>query len=108
MDAFAPTADEYVPFAQLTGLDMLVELQYVPAGHAVDDFKPSEPQNSPAGQPKQRLTLIAPVVGWNVPAAHSVGAVVAGLGQYAPSVQFRQSPSAAALVAGMNVPTGHA
>ena len=64
MDAFAPTADEYVPFAQLTGLDMLVELQYVPAGHAVDDFKPSEPQNSPEGQPRQRLALIAPVVGW--------------------------------------------
>ena len=65
MDAFAPTADEYVPFAQLMGLDMLVELQYVPAGHAVDDLKPSAPQNAPAGQPRQlRLELIAPVVGW--------------------------------------------
>jgi hypothetical protein len=46
------------------GLDMLVELQYVPAGHAVDDLKPSAPQNAPAGQSRQWLALIAPVVGW--------------------------------------------
>ena len=97
-----------MPFGQGVGLVILVELQYVPAGHAVDAFKPSAPQNAPAGQSTQLLLLAAPVVGRYVPAAHSVGAVVAGLGQYAPAVQFRQSPSAAALVAGMNVPTGHA
>jgi len=85
----------------------LVELQYAPAGHAVDALKPSAPQNAPAGQSRQRLTLIAPVFGWNVPAAHSVGAVVAGLGQYAPSVQFRHIPMDGAPVAGMNVPAGH-
>ena len=87
----APTADDQVPDEQ-----------------EVDSFKPSAPQNAPAGQSTQLLLLTAPAVGWNLPAAHSVGAVVAGLGQYAPAVQFWQSPSAAALVAGMNVPTGHA
>ena len=97
-----------MPLAQRVGLFILVELQYVPAGHAVDAFKPSPPQYWPAGQSLQPLMLTAPVVARYVPAAHSVGAVVAGLGQYAPAVQFRQSPSAAALVAGMNVPTGHA
>jgi hypothetical protein len=64
VEEVAPTADEYVPIAQLMGLDMLVELQYVAAGHKVEDFKPSAPQNSPAGQPKQLLRFIAPVVGW--------------------------------------------
>ena len=97
-----------MPFGQGVGLVILVELQYVPAGHAVDAFKPSAPQYWPAGQFVQPLMFTAPVVARYVPAAHSVGAVVAGLGQYAPSVQLRQSPSAVALVAGMNVPTGHA
>ena len=87
---------------------MLVELQYVPAGHAVDDFKPSAPQKAPAGQSRQLLLLTARAVGWNVPAAHSVGAVVAGLGQYAPTEQFRHIPMDGAPVAGMNVPAGHA
>ena len=97
-----------MPFGQGVGLVILVELQYVPAGHAVDAFKPSAPQYWPAGQSTQLLLLAAPVDGRSVPATPSAGAVVARLGQYAPAVQFWQSPSAAALVAGMNVPTGHA
>ena len=44
MNAFAPNAEEYVPFVQRVGLVILVELQYVPAGHTVDAFKPSAPQ----------------------------------------------------------------
>ena len=44
MDKIARTAEEYVPFGQGVGLVILVELQYVPAGHAVDAFKPSAPQ----------------------------------------------------------------
>ncbi len=84
----------------------MVELQYVPAGHSVGDFKPSAPQNQPAGQSKQLLLLTPPVAGRYEPAAHDVGLVVAGLGQYAPAVQFRQSPSARAAVAGMKVPAG--
>ena len=44
MDKIARTAEEYVPFVQRVGLVILVELQYVPAGHTVDAFKPSAPQ----------------------------------------------------------------
>ena len=80
----------------------------MPAGHAVYDFKPSAPQNAPAGHATQLLLLTAPSVGRNVPAEHSVGAVVAGLGQYAAAVQFRHSSRDRAPVAGMNVPAAHA
>ena len=97
-----------MPFGQGVGLIILVELQYVPAGHAVDAFKPSAPQYWPAAQCVQPLMLTAPVVARYVPAAHSVGAVVAGLGQYAPAVQFRHMSIDAAPVAGMNVPAAHA
>ena len=97
-----------MPFGQGVGLIILVELQYVPAGHAVDAFKPSAPQYWPAGQSTQLMLLAAPVVARYVPAAHSVGAVVAGLGQYAPAVQFRHMSIDAAPVAGMNVPAAHA
>ena len=96
-----------MPLGQLVGITILAELQCVPAGHSVGDFKPSPPQNAPAGQSKQLLLSTPPVVGRYVPAAHDVGLVVAGLGQYAPAVQFRQSLSATAAVAGMKVPAGH-
>ena len=75
---------EYVPEGQAwqsaADLDLTTDDQ-VPAGHAVDAFKPSAPQYWPAGQSTQLLLLAAPVVARYVPAAHSVGAVVAGLGQ---------------------------
>ena len=106
IDELAPIADEYVPFGHGVGVAVLVELQYMPAGHSVNDFKPSTPQNASAGQSKQLLLLTPPVVGRYVPAAHDVGLVVAGLGQYAPAEQYRQSPSARAAVAGMKVPAG--
>ena len=64
LELFAPTEEENEPFAHMDGNDILDEEQNAPAGHEVGDFKPSALQNAPAGQPKQRLTLIAPVVGW--------------------------------------------
>ena len=97
-----------MPLAHMDGADILVEAQYVPAGHGVGDFKPSALQCAPAGQATQLLLLTTPLVGRNVPAEHSVGAVVAGLGQYAPAVQFRHSSMDRAPVAGMNVPAAHA
>ena len=83
----APDAVEYVPAAQAAHADWLVapdKPEYVPDGQAwqaeadlataLDDhvpgeqevysFKPSAPQNAPAGQSRQLLLLTAPAVGW--------------------------------------------
>ena len=86
MSEAAPDTVEYVPAAQASHADWLVapdEPEYVPglqawqaeadlaptaddhvpAEHNVDSFKPSAPQNAPAGQSRQLLLLSAPVVG---------------------------------------------
>ena len=86
MSEAAPDTVEYLPAAHASHADWLVapgKPEYVPGGQALqaeadlapttDDhvpgeqdvysFKPSAPQNAPAGQSRQLLLLSAPVVG---------------------------------------------
>ena len=60
-EEIAPTADEKVPLRQGVGLIVSVELQNVPAGHAVNLFDPSAAQYAPKGQRTQLLELTAPL-----------------------------------------------